>query len=174
MSKAELLTSQIQMAHMFLDGTCADIDQAQADNVPGGTAHPIGASLAHTALAEDVILNLMVRGSQPLALGEWKDKSGISEPEPGDRTAENLLAWANRVKVDLPQFQPYAKAVLANTLEWVGSLSDEDLEREVSVPGFPTQSVAGWITLAAIVHPSNHCGEVSALKGIQGAKGYPF
>lgn len=78
------------------------------------------------------------------------------------------------MKVDLPQFQGYAKAVVKNTLDWVGTLSDEDLNREVQAPGFPTQSVGSWITLAAVVHPSNHCGEVAALKGLKGAKGYPF
>lgn len=92
MNATDLLKSQIQMAHMFLDGTCADVTDEQAHSVPGGTAHPIGATMVHIALAEDVILNMMVRGQQPLLMGEWAGKAGISEPEPMERTAENLLA----------------------------------------------------------------------------------
>jgi len=35
-------------------------------------------------------------------------------------------------------------------------------------------SLGGFITTIAIVHTSNHVGEISCMKGIQGAKGYPF
>jgi hypothetical protein len=173
MNSIELLKSQIQMAHMFLDGTCADVSPEQADAVPGGTAHPIGASYAHLLLAEDVVLNMMVRGETPLLMGKFAGKNGF-QPEPMDRSAESLLAWANSVKVEMPVAQEYGKAVLANTLDWVGSLSEADLDREVEAAGFPKMTIGSWITLTAIVHPSNHCGEISALKGVLGTKGYPF
>jgi hypothetical protein len=173
MNAIDLLKSQIQMSHQFLDGTCADVSDEQAHTVPGGTAHPIGASYAHLLLAEDVVLNMMVRGTTPLLMGEFAGKNGF-QTEPMDRSAESLLAWANSVKVDMPAAQEYGKAVLANTLDWVGTLSESDLDREVEAPGFPKMTVGSWITLTAIVHPSNHCGEISALKGVQGAKGYPF
>lgn len=174
MNAIELLKSQINMAHMFLDGTRADVSQEQADALPGGKAHPIGATLAHIALAEDLIINMFARGTQPLIMGEWAGKAGISEPAPMDRSAEKLFAWANSVKVDLPQLQQYAQAVFQNTLDWVDTLTEDDLSREMEPPGFGKQTVASMISLAAVVHLSNHCGEVSALKGIQGAKGYPF
>jgi hypothetical protein len=35
-------------------------------------------------------------------------------------------------------------------------------------------SLGSFISFIALVHTSNHVGEISALKGIQGAKGYPF
>ncbi len=174
MNSIELLKSQVQLAHAFLDGTCADVTQEQADAVPGGTAHPIGATYAHLVLAEDFILSMFVRGTQPLVLGEFAGKTGFSEPQPVNVSADEMLAWANRVKVDMPVAREYGKAVLANTLGWIDSLSESDLEREVEPPGFPKQTVGQWITIAAIAHPSNHCGEIAALKGLGGAKGYPF
>jgi uncharacterized damage-inducible protein DinB len=174
MNAIELLKSQVNMAHTFLDGTCADVSREQADGLPGGKAHPIGATMAHIVLAEDIVISMFARGAQPLVMGEWSGKTGVSEPEPMDRSEENLLAWANRVQVDIPQLQQYGKAVLKNTLDWVDSLTEADLDRELNPPGFGKQTVASMISLAALVHVSNHCGEVSALKGIQGAKGYPF
>jgi hypothetical protein len=78
------------------------------------------------------------------------------------------------VKIDLGQAQEYAKAVYKNTDEYVASLSPDDLDREIDMPGFPKMSAGGWIALAAVVHPSNHIGEISAMKGIKGGKGYPF
>lgn len=174
MNAVELLKSQIQMSHTFLDGTFADVTKEQADALPGGKAHPIGATYAHLLLAEDVILSMMVRGTQPLVMGEYAGKSGASEPPPMQGSAEDTFAWANRVKVDLFQAKDYGQAVMKNTLAWVDSLSETDLDRELEPPGFGKQTVASMISLAAIVHVSNHCGDISALKGLQGTKGYPF
>ena len=35
-------------------------------------------------------------------------------------------------------------------------------------------SLGAFITMTSVIHPSNHIGEISCLKGLQGAKGYPF
>jgi uncharacterized damage-inducible protein DinB len=174
MNAIDLLKSQIQMSHNFLDGTFADVTQEQADALPGGRAHPIGATYAHLLLAEDVILSMMVRGTQPLVMSTYAGKAGVSEPPPMGGSAEDTFAWANRVKVDLGQAKEYGHAVMKNTLEWLDTLSETDLDRELEPPGFGKQTVASMISLAAVVHGSNHCGEISALKGLQGAKGYPF
>jgi hypothetical protein len=42
------------------------------------------------------------------------------------------------------------------------------------VPGFGKHSVNYYLSVAAIIHPSNHCGEIAAIKGTQDLKGYPF
>ena len=36
------------------------------------------------------------------------------------------------------------------------------------------QPVAVFAGTLMVSHLNNHCGEVSSMKGIQGAKGYPF
>jgi hypothetical protein len=115
---------------------------------------------------------MMLRGSTPLLMGEWAGKTGASEPPPPP--GGDTFGWANRVKVDLEATQKYAQAVYANTEAYVSSLSAEDLERIVDIPGFGKEPLAYFLSIAAVIHPSNHIGEVSALKGVQGAKGYPF
>jgi len=60
-------------------------------------------------------------------------------------------------------------------------LSDADLERELDLTGvgFGTRKL-GWMLNLLILnhlilnHIGTETGEISALKGIQGAKGYPF
>jgi hypothetical protein len=123
-------------------------------------------------ISEDFIINMMVRGSTPLLMGEWAGKTGASEPPPAP--GGDVFGWASRVKVDIARMREYAKAVYRNTDDYLASLSPEDLDREIEVPGFPKMTAGGWISLAALVHPSNHIGEISAMKGIQGGKGYPF
>ncbi|MEO8456626.1 MAG: DinB family protein [Chloroflexota bacterium] len=174
MSTADLLKKQIGLSRMVFDGTIADISEDQCAKIPGGNAHSIGASVAHAVMSEDFVLNGMVRGGQPLMMTTFAGKTGVSEPPPppGDEAAS--LAWANRVTVDVPALKDYAKAVYASTDEYLSSLSDADLDKEIEFPQLGKQSLASMITLFAIVHPSNHIGEVAALKGMGGAKGYPF
>ncbi len=52
----------------------------------------------------------------------------------------------------------------------------DDLEREIDLSNFGLgkQSVAWVMNNGVIGHVASHCGEISCLKGLQGAKGYPF
>jgi hypothetical protein len=172
MDPISLLKMQIDTAHGIVDGTVGEINEEQCQKSPGGKAHPIGATVAHAILSEDFIVNMIIRGQTPLVMGAWAGKAGISEPPP--MPGGDMFGWANRVKVDLSQLKAYAKAVYANTNDYVSSLKPEDLDRELDVPGFGKNTLAYYLNIAAVVHPSNHIGEVSALKGIQGLQGYPF
>lgn len=163
---------QMNGAHDIVEGTIDNVTNDQCHHIPGGKAHPIGATYAHIVMSEDFIVNMMLRGSTPLLMGEWAGKTGASEPPPPP--GGEVFAWANRVQVDLAQTREYAKAVYKNTDDYLNTLSAEDLDRIVDIPGLGKQPLAYFLSLAAIIHPSNHIGEVSALKGIQGAQGYPF
>ena len=60
--------------------------------------------------------------------------------------------------------------------QYLAQLSEPDLDRmlELSSAGLGTRSVS-WIINALIAsHLNNMAGEISALKGVQGLKGYPF
>jgi hypothetical protein len=172
MSKADLIKQQLGITRMIFDGTMADVTDSQCAKLPGGIAHPIGATLAHSVMSEDFVVNMMVKGGQPLMMGPFANKTGVSEPQP--MPGGDTFGWAQRVKVDLPALKEYAKAVYAATDEYVDGLSDEELDRKMQFGQMGEQSISSVLTLITIVHPSNHIGEVSALKGLEGAKGYPF
>ena len=172
MNAIELMRNQINASHEIVEGTVADLTQEMCDHGVEGKAHPIGATYSHILTSEDFIVNMMIRGQQPLMMGDWAGKTGASEPPPGP--TGDVYGWATRVSVDLPQAREYAKAVYQNTDDYVASLTPEDLDREMEIPGFGKNSLAYYIGIAALIHPANHVGEISALKGIQGAKGYPF
>jgi uncharacterized damage-inducible protein DinB len=166
-----LLAKQVKEAHQVVSGTIADLTEEQAHWKPGGNAHSIAPLLVHITAAEDMFLN-MVTGRQPLAMGPYADKTGASEPHPMGNYGE----WAGRVTVDLAQFREYAKAVFKNTEDYVSGLKDDELDRELdlSSAGLGKMSLASFITMTSVIHPSNHIGEISCMKGMQGAKGYPF
>lgn len=172
MKAKDLIKTQIDGAHQIVEGTVADVTDDIAHVPAPGKAHPIGATYAHIVMSEDFIVNMMVRGQQPLLMGEWAGKTGASEPPPPP--GPGVYEWACRLKVDIPQMKQYAQAVYKNTLDYIDSLSDDDLGREMEVPGFGKNTVGYFMTISSVIHPSNHVGEISALKGIQGLKGYPF
>jgi len=166
-----LLSAQVREAHQVVAGTIGDLTSEQAKWKPGGKAHSIAPLLAHIAAAEDLFLNMMT-GRQPLAMGPYANKTGASEPHPMGDYGD----WAGRVTVDLPQFREYVKAVFKNTEEYIAGLKPEELDKEMDLTsaGLGKMSLGAFITMTSVIHPSNHIGEISCLKGLQGAKGYPF
>ena len=167
-----MLNMSVETAHQIVEGTLTGVDEKLCQKLPGGDAHPIGATYAHLVTGEDFLINAMLAGKPPLAAGEWAGKTGMSEPPPGP--GGDLLAWAQKVKVDLDQTRKYAQAVYDNTKKYVASLSGDDLAEEVEFPGFGKHPRAYFINVIGVIHPSNHCGEIAMMKGMNGIQGYPF
>jgi DinB superfamily len=173
MDPISMFKMQIETAHGIVEGTMNGVDEKLCQKLPEGEAHPIGATYAHTVCGEDFLINMALRGGKaPLMMGEWAGKTGVSEPPPAP--GGDLLAWAKKVQVDLAQARKYAQAVYANTNAYVGSLSAADLDEEMDIPGFGKHPRAYFLNMIAVIHPSNHCGEIAALKGMNGVRGYPF
>jgi hypothetical protein len=167
-----LLSQQIRSAHEIVEGTVADLTAEQAQWNPAGKAIAAGPLYVHVSAAEDLFLNMVV-GRQPLAMGAYAGKTGVSEPHP---MGGGYDEWAQRVKIDLPQLREYVQAVFKNTEDYVAGLTPEALDKELDLTnaGLGKMSLGAFITVTSVIHPSNHIGEISCLKGLQGSKGYPF
>ena len=78
------------------------------------------------------------------------------------------------MRVDLDTARAYAQAVYASTSAYLDTATDEDLSRivDMSAVGFGDQPVSFLIGLL-LLNIHNHCGEISAIKGINGLQGYP-
>ena len=64
----------------------------------------------------------------------------------------------------------------AATDVYFSNAPDTELDRpmDLSAVGVGTQSAGFVVNNAVIGHAFGHCGEISALKGVQGKKRYPF
>ncbi|HSX10083.1 MAG TPA: hypothetical protein VLF93_08070, partial [Candidatus Saccharimonadales bacterium] len=84
--------------------------------------------------------------------------------------------WLKEVKLDIKQFREYAKAVFAESEEYVASLTDVDLEKDVDMSAFGMGTRKTYDFIANLIsgHVYPIMGEISVLKGIQGLKGFPF
>ena len=126
-----------------------------------------------------MIINGMLQQQAPLSATSHADKMGLSEPMPmpgAPDWSDSYAAWTRRVQVDLSALRAYAEAVYAATDAYLASLSDSDLERELDLTavGFGKQKIGWMLNLLVLNRIGTETGEISALKGIQGAKGYPF
>ena len=173
MNTVEMLQSSLGSAFGILGQVTADLTQEQADWQPPGIANPIGATYWHTFSSTDEIVHRWALGQEPLSQREnWDErviKVSIPQPEHGG----DWQAYMRAIRVDLPALHEYAQAVAAAVQGWVGSLAPEDLENTIETP-LGEQSLAQMLDQFVVWHVNSHCGEISALKGCQGAKGYPF
>ena len=170
MNTTELIQYSLGNAFDILGQVTADLTQEQADSMPAGIANPIGALYWHTISCVDDIVNHWARGQA--TLGEragWPERMLAAAPKGEPET----LAEMRSVRIRLPEVHEYARAVAAEVQAWLGSLTPADLERKMDTP-IGHLNVAQMLEIFVLWHINAHCGEISALKGCQGCRGYPF
>jgi hypothetical protein len=149
----------------------ADVTDAEARWAPPGLANPIGALYAHAVLDLDAIVNGMLKGGAPRFATEWAGQLGAVAPQ-----MSLNFDWGRSMQPDLAALRKFGLTALADAEAYLDQLSDADLDRmvDISSAGLGTRSV-GWVFNALVAsHLNNMAGEISALKGVQGKKGYPF
>jgi hypothetical protein len=173
MNTVELTQYSLGNAFRILGQVVADLTQEQADWIPPGIANPIGALYWHTISGADEVVHKWSRGQAPLYQKDgWQEKVlTVSVPEPGHDG--DYLAYMRTIRVDVAALHAYTKAVAEAVQAWLASLAPEDLERELETP-IGKLNVGQMLETFVIWHINAHCGEISALKGCQGARGYPF
>ncbi len=167
-----LLQQQLAGYHDVLEQTIADCEQETLDkNLPGATITCAGSIYAHCVFSEDEILHGMLQGKPALYRAQdWAGRAGVEPPSTPDFAPD----WGRTVKMNLPAFREYAKAVYGATDAYIAALSDADLERKVQTGFIGEQTVAFVVSNILGWHVAEHTGEIAALKGVQGLKGLPF
>lgn len=171
MSRVDLLREQLRQSHEWLEGTMADVSQEIAARLPPGKAHPIGERYAHLVQSEDVLVNAVCKGGAPLMATSWAGRTGTT-----DNYMQATYEKARTAKVDLAALRRYAQAVYAASDEYLASLNEPNLEqtRDMSGAGMGLPTVAWILSHLVMGHVRDVMGEISAVKGVHGGKGYPF
>lgn len=170
-SRADGYRNQYRMAHEWLEGTIDGMTTEQLHYQPEGNANPAGAQYCHHVQGLDGAILGMLRGAAPLLAGEFAGKFGT------ETTGEfgHWGDWARTTKVDIDAARAYAKAVYAAVDAYLAGLSDDDLDEQIdlSVFGMGDQPKSAMLDIL-LLDTALHTGEISAIKGLQGLKGYPF
>jgi hypothetical protein len=171
MNTVELIQYSLRNAFGILGMVTADLTQEQADWTPPGVAVSIGALYWHAISGTDLAVHGWGMGQTPLSQkAGWQEKVLLASAleEEKDHPAQ-----MRDVRVNLPALQEYTQAVAEAAQDWLASLTPEDLERKIDTP-IGELNLGQMLETFVIWHINAHCGEVAALKGCQGAKGYPF
>lgn len=172
MNSINLLRLQFQNAHETLEATMQDVTAEVAHVRELGKALPVGAAYVHAVCSEDVLLSKFILQKDPI----MKDASsiGLSEFMPDFSNWDRHAIWAQNVTVDLTKFRTYAREVYAATDVYVSTLKDEDLDKDLDMGQFGKHKLGFVLSAFFLLHLANLTGEISAAKGLQGLKGYPF
>ena len=162
-----LLHGQLKQAFDTLTGTMQGVSSEVAHQVPAGIANTIAANAAHAVSGIDGIINAMVLGGAPVMA------SATTGCDPQPPMAGDWGDWGRTVQVDLETLHGYAKQVMETVTENMQGMSDDALGQMIKSQGGLEMPAAAWIGIA-INNTCWHTGEIAALKGIQGLKGYPF
>jgi hypothetical protein len=171
MNTAELLQYSLGNALGILGQVTVDLTQGQADWIPPGIANPIGGLYWHTLTSLDMVVHRWGMGKDPLFQTEGWNERVVVSAAPDER--KDHPPEMRETRVDLAALREYEKVIVEAVQNWLVSLTPEDLERQVETP-IGELSLAQMIETFVIWHINAHCGEISAMKGCQGARGYPF
>jgi hypothetical protein len=173
MNTVDSLQYAVGNAFGILGQVTADLTQEQADWTPPGIANPIGATYWHILSGADFVVHKWCQGTEPLSeTGGWLEKAltvAVPEPEHGG----DYFTYMRTIRVDLPALHEYGKAVAEATHGWLAHITPEDLVRKLETP-IGELTLGQMLETFVVWHINAHCGEIAALKGCQGAKGYPF
>jgi len=156
MNTVELLQHSLDFAFEVLGLVTADLTQEQADWQPPGIANSITANYSHILAYMDWILEGILIPY---------DDSPFLDPPP-----EIVL---QDVQVELSDLHKRAGGLRKAYMDWLSSLTPADLDMELKTTIGPL-NLGKTVELYVVWHINVHCGEISAIKGCQGAKGYPW
>ena len=164
MKAKDYARTQVEGALDFL-ATCAkDMDEAQYNHKPEGKCNSAAKLHAHALSGADFFVTGVLAG-KPSKWPEFASQTGLPE--------NAMEIWGSDATISPTVMQAYAEAIKGPILEYVDSLSDEDLDREIDTRFAGKQTIA-WVLQLAGSHTVGHAGEISAVKGTQGLKGLPF
>ena len=166
------LIRALELAHQGLEGTVADVDDELANRQPSGRANSVGSCYMHVLLSEDAIVNQMLGGGSQLSETTWAGRTGADRPQAWD-SEEALGKWYHSVRVDMEAAKRFAQEVYARSAQFVDSLDDAKLTSEVELFGMRV-TVAVAVESFVTGHANNLAGEISAIKGTFGRKGYQY
>ena len=135
-------------------------------------ANSIGSCYLHVLLSEDFIVNQLLAGGTPLSETTQAGRTGADKPQPWT-SPEDIGAWYHSVRADMNVARRYAQEVYARSAQFIDSLDEESLLKEVEPFGM-RMSQAMAIEAFVTGHASSLAGEISAIKGTFGRKGYQF
>lgn len=159
-----LLRRQAGFVNDIMTQVFAGVTAEQAVwRLDGSSANPIVSTFLHAYATEDRATHLQQKETMLFASGGWQQRLGFDPSAP----------WSAATIVDLDAARAYAAEVHAYSRQYLDVIDPTLLEQEVDTPRGRQQLIT-TLSLVMVIHKLTHMGEIAALLGCQGAKGFPF
>ena len=167
MDALSLLKVQVAGPRRDWNSIIADMTQEQLQWTPPGVANPIVSLVMHAVGSQDNAANAVAQGKPKVwDANNWGEKLGISP------YGRQNLEEGRAMHVDIELFRAYSAEVFASVDAFLASAKPEDLDREVKNFAGDMVPLGNQLSSSLVTHFMGHLGEVSALKGCQGGKGW--
>ena len=164
MDALTLLNFQATMANDLLTQVFASVTAAQGVwRLGGSTANAITPTVLHVYTSEDRLVSGVLGRPTLWESGEWGARLGVDPANP----------WVMPPLEDLAPCRAYAGAVRAATEAFLPTLDADALGREIPTPR-GQRPLGEALAFALILNKVIHLGEIAALLGCQGERGFPF
>lgn len=164
MKATDYVKLQTEQAFGLLKMAADGMDDTQYNLDAPGTCNAAAKSHVHALTGFDFFVLNKAKGGEML-WPQFGPKHGLS--------ANPTEIWGFTATISGAAIKEFAEQIQKATLDYIATLSDADLDREVDTQFFGKQSLAFVLQLAAM-HAAGHAGDVAAVKGMQGLKGLPF
>ncbi|MBM3946125.1 MAG: DinB family protein [SAR202 cluster bacterium] len=166
MDALDLLRTQVTGLRRDFTTILGDMTSEQAHWRPPGVANPIVSLLIHAVDFQDSVVNRTAQGKPRIwDSGNWGQKLKM------DPVSRQDLEKGRALKLDFNLVKQYVTDVQAASDAYLASLKASDLDRMVT--GFRGEVPLGnMLSSALVIHLADHMGEMAALKGCQGGKGW--
>ncbi len=166
MAATDFMKQTLDFVHRGFRGAPDGLTDEQLHFVPEGQSHSIAWCMWHAARIEDLFFQQIFQGKRAeWDAGEWAAKTGL--PEKGFGTGQSTEDAAQIRFTSLDAFKQYQSKVAELSHQFLDSLDDEGLKREVKL-GEKTETIGESINLHLVIHLNGHRGEVNLLRGMQG------
>lgn len=164
MNASQFAKGQLEQVFGLVNLAADGMDNSQYNHDPVGTCNSVAKSHVHALSSGDFFVLQLVKGG-PMVWPEFALKHGL----PGN--PQEIFGYAGDLSVET--VKEYGAQVQKAVLDYVATLSEADMDREIETQFFGKQSV-GWLLQLLAMHSAGHAGDMSSVKGMQGLKGLPF
>lgn len=164
MDALTLLRDQAALVNSLIPQMIKNVTPELASwRMEGSVANPIGAIMLHMYEVEDRTVQAAQDRPSIFVSGGWAERIGVD--------LDSL--WTATVAPDLSALAAYAAEVTAASDAYLCSLAPGAMDEEISTAQ-GSRPRAARLSLLVVLHKMNHLGDISALLGAQGVKGFPF
>ena len=170
LSQLEVIQEGLDGMHAMLDRAVPQMTAAQWNARPAGDGVSAFFSLWHYVCTEDNIVNWVVHRRPTVWIDEgWDEHFGLHRTSQGTGMTKDEADAV--LLTDVDGWLSYQQHVWEVTREWVGSLSEGDLEQEIVIRPTPPMTIWQALTGMLLYHGYRHVGEIEHARGLLGLGG---